>query len=352
MKRILAISAIVALSATAFAGGSLDIRSEYQGNSYNTSGSTNKRSNGGFTLNRTRVSLDGKAGDVYGKMQLNPITGVAATLLQYAEVTNKWSDTMSLTAGKLDDTGMGGNEVRRSGGDQYFMSAASMNYYFGGLRFAYSISDSNVLKVYFMNEAMNGTPNTTGTETTATGYGLQYVGSSGDLGYIVSYHSVPRTTATASANTYMNLGLNYKMGDWMFLFDYNMNTYQKQSIANANEDASKTSMVLHVDYNMGNWTPKLKFESSTLKNAANAIQGANDSTDSTFTMGAAATDVAITQFSVGTEYKMNPADKYRYHIMYNSKSSVASGVGATFTNKTVTNDQVLAGFRWEADFLK
>jgi len=369
MKRILATAAIVAMSATAFAGGDLDLRSGYTGFTRNTTGTTTQTGIGGLGMDRARIGFSGSVGSVSGKVQLDMLsagsnTGAASTaiggLVKYAEITNKWNDNMSLSAGRLDDTGMGGNEAMRSTGDQYFTSATYMKNYFGGLRFGWTISDSNTLKIYLGNENFN----TSGTGT-AQGYGLQYVGAAGDFGYMASYHTFPMTVTgqPSATNTYINLGLNYKMNEWAFAFDYNMNTYGKQSVATAGSDATKNSMILMVDYNMGNWVPQLKYESSTVTDLHTNFHLSNDQaigvtanpelTASTgICTNAAACAVAASAYTIGTEYKPNPSDKFRYHFMYTGKTFASSGAGATSTNKTVTSTTVVAGFRWQADFLK
>lgn len=352
MKRILATAAIVAMSATAFAGGELDLRAGYKGQSQNTVTSSNQTGNGGVAFDRARLGFTAKTNDaVSGKAQLDLTTAHtgAATIIKYAEVTHKWTDMFSLTLGRLDDTGMSGFEGMRSLGDMYFSSSAFMKNYYGGGRLSFKISDSNELKVYLFNENFNAS--NTGT---ALGYGLQYVGSAGDLGYVVSYHIAPMTITNqpTAATNYLNLGVNYKMGDWLMSLDYDMNTYGKQGVVSSN-DATKNSIVAMVDYNMGNWVPQLKFESSTMTDVSTTAQGANNETANTgLCSNTAACSVTVSQYSLGTEYKPAPADKFRYHLEYVGSTVSGSGTGATATNKTITSTTVYAGFRWQADFLK
>lgn len=352
MKRILATAAIVAMSATAFAGGDLDLRSGYTGYSGNTINSTTNTGVGGLGMDRARIGFSGAVGNVTGKVQLDMLTSAFATqggYVKFAEITNKWNDNMSLSAGRLDDTGMGGFEAKKSTGDQYFTSASYMKNYYGGLRFAYNISDSNVFKLYLLNENFNASAS-----GTAQGYGFQYDGSAGDFGYVLSYHTLPMTVTNqpTATNTYINAGISFKTGDWMFSFDYDMNTYAKQAITTAVGDGSKTSMVLMVDYNMGNWTPLLKYEMSTVKDLDETKADSNDGTLSTYAVTTGAYNLNITQYTIGTEYRSNPGDKFRYHIMYTGRTNTFDGAGAAFTNKTVTSTTVVAGFRWQADFLK
>lgn len=356
MKRILLTAAMVAVSATALAGGYVDLRADWKGTNGNTVTSTVNTGTGGFAFDRARVGFNGSVGAVSGKAELDALYNSTYTpgtpVVKYAEITHKFADNMSMSFGKLEDTGMSGNEGMRSTGDMYFTSGAYMKNYFGGLRFAWNISDSNTLKVYMMNQDFNST-----NSGTAQGYGLQYVGSAGDFGYVFNYHTLPTTVALQAVNghsaTYMTLGVNYKAGDWMIAFDYNMNTYAKQATTAAVGDATKNGMVLQVDWNMGNWVPQLKYESTVAKDLSTTKHASNDGTGYTgICTNAAACEVTLTQFSIGTEYRLNPADKFRYHLQYVSTAVSSTGTGATATNKSPSSTTVYAGFRWNADFLK
>lgn len=350
MRKFLATAAIVAISSSAFAGGSLDVRADFKGTSvYKNAANVDQDSTGGLTPSRGRLNFNGKVNDsVTTKAQFDFVEEAALfSVIKYAEVTHKWSDMFALTVGKLDDTGTGGYEARRNSGEMYFKSASYLGNYYTGGRADLSFSEAHNLGIFVMNEQFN-----VGSTSTKLGYGLNYDGHFGSFGVQASYHAVPQVNGSQS-NTYMALGGMFKTDAMKITLDYLGNTYTKLS-NDGTKDGTKSSIVVMFDYDLGMFEPNVKVESSTITNLNTSYGAANNAALATYgaTIGTGNYTAAITQYSLGVNYKPFPADKFNYHLEYVGASTVFDGAGVTATNKTVTTTTVYAGLTMVADLWK
>lgn len=335
MKRILAIVAIVAMSATAFAGVSFDGRLDHS-QTDTTVGSAKTSGAGAFAPNRLRVTFSGKLTEtISGKMQFDALSDWAAGAgnpayksVNYAELTNKVSDSVSISTGRLADSMYSGWEGSVSTGDLYFTSQSYLNAKrVSGLKFNYMLAEKQDIYAFVTNNedtSDNSTSTATG-NTNAVGYGLVYRAWYDSLGVNVSYHIMPnQSNGNDAKNNYMNLGVAWKNDSNWVTFDYDSNTQGKE--VSATQDKTYTTMVLQYKFlGWGNWVPFLKYDSSSIKVPA---------------------ETTVTTMGAAVEYYPTAGDNnFRYHIAYNTLDSTTAGVK---TNQT----QVMLGTRFNFDALK
>jgi hypothetical protein len=355
MRKFLATVAVLAMSATALAGGSLDLRGSFIGTSkMKNAANADVDGAGAFVSERAWIGFSGKLSDsISGKVTWDALANAAV----FGEVSHKWSDSTVLSMGKLADGETGGFEARRSSAEYHFRSAAYEKRYPQGMKVDYMMGSDNNLSLVFTNQNYGTGTNPPTGATSATGYGLAWEGGFGSSDVILSYHNVPSATA-ANANTFMGLGWKYKTDGWWLALDYLMNTYAKQG-STANSDFTKSSIVADFVYNMGAWSPNFKLEMSTLTNAVCtngvgcALSGPNSGTLNVAgiaTNAASSNTIGITQFSLGADYATG-TDGFNYHLAYAS-NAINLTSGFADANKTVTDTKVFAGFHFKGDFLK
>lgn len=327
MKKVLAAVALSTVSLSAFAGGNLDVLGNYYSKSTESAAGA-KTTLGTLKTERARLNFTGKVADgVTAKANVNLLTTATnGSAVQFLEMNHVWSEGLLFSVGKLDNMGYGGFEGLRAPADHYFSSLNHKRGYKPGAMWDYTLMDGQTLKVVFMNENED---DGSGSKT-QTGYGLQWAGSFGENSKVlVSYHAVPNGAITMK---YTAAGYQYKAESFTASLDYLM--YDSGATA-----ANKTnSAVLMVDVPMGNWIPQFKYEAST--------------SDIAGTMGlstvAAGNTGSHKAMSLGTEYKPNPADPFRYHFQYVSKASNSGATGANDDKST----EIFAGVRMLADFMK
>lgn len=336
---------IIGVSAAAFASGSLDLRANYVGT--NTDNNGTKSSTSGFLADRARVSFSGKLSEkTSGKAQLYFDSSIPG--LKYGEISQKLTDTLTLSLGKIDDAGYGGFEGLKTTADQYFTSLNYKHGYVFGANLNCKMYDNQSLLLHIMNEgenagqtgptSANGVASTGGT---SNGFGVRWMGSFGDSSILASYHSVPSTSATAasgsggnatsvSAADYMTVGYQYKTNALIASFDYISKQTKTQITGAGASDGKSNSIVAMVDYNMGTYAPNFKVESST-------TTAVNSTTES-----------KQLQYSLGAHIIPHPDENFRYQIEYVGKTTNAGTSGAA----DITTSSIYAGVRLVADFLK
>lgn len=340
MRKILATVAVATMSVTAFAGGNLDFRGDYK----SPGGDQASAASAGFQTTRARLNLSGKVNEMLtAKAQYSFETNA----INSAEMIHKM-DGMTLTFGKIDDSALSGFEGLRSTADQYFQSIAYMKPYAAGMAADFTVGEGSV-KVTLFNDGFNASPTNKGTP----GFGIAYRGTFGALGVMANMNSVPEINGTASVtDSYNGVGVSYKVDALKLSVDYLMNTYASGSTySQVAKDATKNSLVAQFDYDMGNWIPQLKFESSTMENVKAGNTGKNNL--ATVITGMATTGAytgTVSQMSLGAEYHPTAGDNnFRYHVMYQTTDVTVSGL-ASLTQKS--NNNIYAGVRMVADFLK
>lgn len=363
MKRILL--AVLLSSAPAFAGIQFDFRADYLNNAKYTDG-TNADVNGQsyFSVNRARTRFYGNFNETISYnarldfLKPSDSTGTgdgANTLVNYAEIANKFSDMMTLKVGKLSDSGISAWEGVTSPGDTYFTSMTYFYPYLVGAQLDTKLDD-NTFSLY----AVNGAEATKNDNTQArSGLGLTYKGffMEKSLNFIASYHALPTTSAIAQTNTYGAFGVQYKAGDLYIDANYLMSTFGKQSV-NGTDDAKKNSVVATVKYALGAWVPNLKLEQSTVDSLAATSYETNNAATATaskvygVTLPSAAYKNTVMQYAAGVEYKPKSDENFRYHLEYINKATKFDSTIAAATNSTVTESKIIAGVRIVADVLK
>lgn len=250
-------------------------------------------------------------------------------MTDFASMTQKFGD-MSLTLGKFD-IGTAGFEGATSGADLYSTSVAygKIGRYHTGLMLSYVLGD-NTLSVLNTNLPADATTGGNFDQTKSIS-GLVYKGQALEkaLAYMFSYHTYGLTFGTEqAANTYMTLGVQYKMDAITAAFDYN--TYSLPTSATLTD--SVNSMVLAIGYKVDEMnTVKFKYDNSV------------ETTDG-------ATDVKTTTSGMGLVLEHTPVKEanHRYHVAYTTKSAKADTTGA----KTTTENHFIVGTRFAVDFLK
>lgn len=339
MKRILATAAIVAMSATAFAGVSFDGRLDHFQQD-TTVGSAKTSGAGAFTPTRLRATFSGKLTEsISGKMQLDALSDWASTngqtnmsykSVNYAELTNKISDSIAVSSGRLADAYFSGWEGQTTSADQYFTSQGYMNSKrVSGLKLDYSLGEKQNLYVLVTNNEDTSdasTTNSTG-NTNSVGYGLAYKAWYDSVGVMASYHSYPNmTNGTDAKNNYMTLGVAWKNDSHSLSFDYNSHVQGKEISATVDKKTNSMN-AMYKFLGWGNWVPYVKAESSTV----------------TFS---AAADTTYTGTGLAVEYYPTAGDSnFRYHIAYNTVDMTTSGT-------KVTVQQTFLGTRFNFDALK
>lgn len=391
MRKLLALAAVVAIATPAFAGLGVDTRYDYISGQSNSQLSSQTQYGSGFAFSRMFITGDGKLGEgVSFKAALNPLSFAAGTqtvsdgtnanstktgagapagtfinpsqtkalvagsypqtgpndFVQWAEGDAKITDMVTVNVGKLADIGLGGFEGQENPGDEYFLAMGNLStLYVLGAQVQYQISDTQKVGVPFFN-------NTTATDSVRMGAGVWYAGTFGNVGLRVSYHTLPGNAMSAAgfgatsvakgaiATTPLTVGLSYKMDDWKFTLDYDSITVTNASLLGNNQVV--TSAVVTARYNMGNWTPWVKLESTSRQGFQTAATATSDASDS------------VMNWSLAAEYKKNATDPFRYELAYlSSATSYAGNSNYTGqTNASVTDSAMYAGIRYVGDFLK
>jgi hypothetical protein len=383
MKKLLAIAAVTALSATALAEATFGVRGDIVGtNQFTDTTNTTQPGSSYMEAEYARLILKGKISDqLYGRLTLDFLqTGING--LKVAEVDHKMNDMFTLGFGRLQDAGIGGFEGIRAFYDQWIYSQAfQANFPFGvGLEAA--ITPDHLIKLVVLNQGWTGASAGTGaaialsstnqslsssqtspaTAQTAYGYGLRYNGMFGSVSAIASYHVDPTYTKNTNNNGYAVVGAMYQDDALKVSLDVLSDTFTGIG-TNNNDNGTKSTVVAMADYKMGMWTPRLKVESSTVTDVPSAYFSQNESSAAASSfwgqsfssvMSGAYTD-QISRVDVGTDIRPGgEKDPFYYSVHYVTQSQAFSGNGipAAVTNKTVTESGIYVSIVAINDILK
>ena len=394
MRKLLVSAAVLATTSSAFAGLALDGRYDYQSITSNSQASNTQYGESFFAFNYLRATYDSKIADnlvfdarmnflaflptaapqgvsdtgnnngakaAFGSpnTQANPVmpgstaAGGSGLLMggapgttgpndsvDYAEVTQKFSDSWSLVVGKLKDDGLGGFESQVKSADLYLLS----NGYLGnkdlvGAQLVYKLADAQELDLYYYN-------NDSATDTTRPGVNLAYHGTFGSFGVIANYSQIGEGQSTGGAfgtrdinKNYGTVGVSYVWNDLKFTGDYDFYTNATNALATTGNNRTLSDVVLRAAYAWGNWTPAVKFETFTRTGYQTA--GTSDVTDNGI------------NWSASVEYRKNPTDPFRYHLAYvNGTTNYGSNSAYGSNNTTVNGQFAFLGIRYMGDFLK
>lgn len=333
MKKTLLIAAALLAPALANAGWGVSVRSDYVNVMEDKLGVTMGKGSSTFMPSYGVLNGSGKVGDadVHAKFDLLAGGGnyTATSFVEHLYMSKAINDSWTFSAGKLVSP-VGGYEAEMiKNGDDYLASMAN-----GGTTaltgtVVTSVGNNSGFgatwaggdhKVAF--QAFNGSA-AGAAVTKRHAMGVSYWGAFGDHGLRFAYYSAPAGGASDANNTYMNLGFAGKWGETGLWFDYLMNS---QKIGSADAD-STSSIVLNAKHNMGDMTPVLKYEMSTLDDKNTPSKGTR------------------TGITLGLEMKPSD-DAFRYHVMYSMLSEKPEG-GSSNSASMLT-----AGIKYDADFLK
>lgn len=336
MKKMLLL-AVAMVSASAFAGGKLTARSDYQNTmKYTSNAGADVAGTSLFKAAAGLLDFDGKLGEATFKGQLNLLTlnsGAAGTV-QYLYITKPMGD-WAFSAG-LIEAATGGFEGGRilaadsyndsmvgSGtGDSTLLgnnSGAEAAYTMGVHRFAFQVTNQGAAA---------------GGSKTRHDMILNYTGSMMDkmLGLNIGYASGSKGAAATEANiTNMNLGVSLALGVVDLTVDYLANT--TKGLATGAKASTSNTIVLEARKTMGAWTPIFKYETSENKKSEDAADAAS------FKRSA---------MSLAAEMVPDGSQNFRYHVAYNTMTDKYGFTGA----KDETKSNILAGFKYSGDLWK
>lgn len=318
-----------------------------------------------FNIETARIDAKGKLGDSVSYRARFRLNKNRATVnrdttgadLDYANLTNKFNDSVSLTVGKLA-TDVGGIEGATSGPDLYMKTIgysgatpATGQSIFGtdavryatGAKVAYLMGDHEIALGFTNLAADSSGPGNNGTASqfNQNKYmtGLVYKGGFMDkkLTAVASYHSQAGKLSGGGAdddkskNTLMAVGVKYDAE--MFAVEADYLADKAGSYTTADKDDDLTTIQVGFAYKMDQWTPRVKVESSTA---------------TVNTSAATAVKWTYTGTQIALEYKPVKDDMFRYHLAYWSRETKNDVTGSTAT----TDKQIILGTRILADFLK
>lgn len=377
MKKFLLASFVTTASvATANAGSiSLDMRADYLSQTYNAdaiAAGPSTVDNNKFYLQTGRVDFQGKLNDETSYRLRWRFAGKDHATLQkrdntfqdvdYAYISNKLNDMMTLTFGKFGGD-IGGFEGANSGADMYFTSEAynGTSYlggfsasgpktltgftnllYYSGAKLAFTFADQEINIQGANVDTNNGrlAAANSGDHTNAAGkfdqnqalYAISYKGKFADNWTIrASYHTMKTEPAVGLEGKidYMALGGQFQNESWLVQLDYLMNTYKETNAAETGTDTLSSIVATGKWMFMDNWTAVLKL--------AYSMEKFDDTTSA---------DNKYTSGGLAFEYKPKKDDMYRYHIAYNNRTM------APDTGSDRNLQEVVVGTRILADFLK
>jgi hypothetical protein len=394
MRKLLVSAAVLAITSSAFAGILLDGRYDYQSLNGNSQLSSNYTGESFFAFNYLRATYDSKIADnlaFEARMNFlafapgtqaatdnynnngtkaagtgtnfvvpgnNPAFGHSGLLIgspavtgpndtiDYAQVTQKFNDSWSLSLGKLKDDGLGGFESQVKSLDFYFTSVGYLgNKDLVGAQLTYKITDNQELDLYYYN-------NDSATDNTRPGVNLAYHGTFGAFGVIANYSQIGEGQSSVNGSlrdynkNYGTVGVSYVWDDLKVTADYDFYTNATgvdlpQGLSTNGNNRTLNDIVIGARYTWGQWTPAVKFETFS-RTGYQTVAGGTDVTDNGI------------NWSAGVEYKKNATDPFRYHIAYVNGTTTygnnSSYTGAT--NATVNGQFAFLGIRYMGDFLK
>ncbi|WP_413288973.1 porin [Bdellovibrio sp. HCB337] len=369
MTKLTALLSVLAMSATAQAANTLDydFRGDWTSLDYNDAATetTSAEDNTRFFLRTGRLQYKGNLNERFsyvGRLAFNKPavdTGTSNSkrdalnaAVEYAYVTDKMSDMFSLTLGKFY-TEIGGIEGNTSGADLY---SVSPNYshvgalpaalpgsnlgvnesgpknilYAAGAKGTLTFAETqNIYLVVTNNVVADPVDSNAAFNQNRGMMGLAWKGFFMEkaLMGLLSYHEASPQSATGhkdNKHTFMSAGIKYD-STWVGSLEYNTTDYKDG--ASGDKD-TMYSAILKLGYKMEQWTPRLEFIMSEVKE------------------GIASEDATkIATYGAILEYKPT-AENVRYHL------AVASTTQQPETGDDLTRMDITAGVRLFGDFLK
>ncbi|MES3038024.1 MAG: porin [Bdellovibrionota bacterium] len=371
MKKIILL--LVLASSPAFAGKLLfDARLDGQGQTFNNeaSSATLGHDNFRFMMKTARLDYQGNLNDktnVRARAILNTTQGAVQTrdnlngTVDLFFVNHKVQDNLELTAGKFSSD-IGGWEHQLSSPDVYLFSAAysggssdlntttrtlfagrtgatigtftwastGTTRYYTGAKLTHKV-EGHELAIHTADLTADDNVGTTSSQT-RTLTGLVYKGSFSDklIQPLLSYHEgfLPGGGSDAKV-IFANAGLRFNFDDNVIDLDYLTNTFKSRTAVSTGgfKDDAIRSTLLAWSKVYGQWTPKVKLESSEMLAADQKI-------------------FDVKGYSVALEYRPEVEENFRYHVAYNAKEY------APITGSSLTMQEVVVGTRIAADILK
>jgi hypothetical protein len=344
MKCTITMMAALAFSGVANATVKGDLRFDWARNENKTGSLLNSNSTQ-YKLNYMRFSLGGAVTeDVTYNVRLRFDQTAALgedrsnSLVDLAYLTRKYSDAVSIRAGKIKTTNHGW-EYDSSSADVYIYSHAYniwRHSYAGGFAVDYTMGDH-----VFSVESTNN--DSTGAGKDGTLIGLSYTGWIMEkmLGLKLSHHGqsgegsvTPPTGTIAALNKETNTAVGAKylgVHGWGFTFDYVMHAAKADGIISpTNSSYSETGWSLGAAMTEGTYRANLKYAMS------------EDKTETSTT-----TSSKLKYTNMGTALEIAPNDDpFRYHVAYTVAET------APETGDKTTDTSIFVGICLKADFLK
>ncbi len=347
------------LASAAFAGSiSLDTRFDFQNVDFNDAGVTGANADNSRLYFRVgRLDYQGKLSEdvtfrlryAFTSFGANNVRDNAADAVQFAAITQKLFNGLSLTLGKFNPE-MGGYEGITSGSDMYLQSeyfthkfgnnslgsstygVGDKHLYMTGLRLDYAFMDQTLTGM-ILDPIPDQAVGATGNASNQKMWGFLYKGSFMDktLGVMASYHLTPGAGNAFSGDdktSFSTVGLKWTSSPVLVSLDYNMESADFTPVAGTSRTDKMTTIIAKVAYTgFEQWTPRLEYHTTKEDFSTNS---------NTFTgMGAVA------------EYKPIKENNFRYHVAYNSITATGSSYA-----QDQTRTEILVGTRMLADFLK
>lgn len=361
MKRISAALAVSVMASSALAGTiNMDGRFDYLTKTYNDDAGGG--SNSTFTFNIIRLDYKGQINDTTNMRLRARLDKAAASQkrdtvgpqLDMAYIQKKFSDNLTVTAGKISSE-IGGFEGQTQSPELYLRSGSylgtsgisgqslitnsdttnkrgTISYlYAAGVKAAIQTGPiETVLMAFNPNSDADNDKNTN------TFAGAIVRGSFLDktLKVALSYHNEDEAKSSADnvkSTALSSASVQYTYNDIILTADL-----LKTEVTHNDTDSTKdsiTSNVITVAYKMDEWTPMVKYYSS---------EGEDKTIGATTTLKNKETGM-----SLAVEYKPVSEENFRYHLVYNNVEFKGDG-----QTKTPTTSDIIAGIRFNADFLK
>lgn len=380
MKKFLVMAAVTVAATNAFAGVKLVVRSDYVNTQAYDSvfvGAPEVNGTSLFKPEVARLYLSGMVGDAtvdaglnLREFVLNDVDGNAD--IQKTMTVDKFVEHLTISKPMGDFTfqagkmwmNVGGFERRASyDGDTYLTSlanggrgglfgvvatdpgAANLPVYaqgtvqtpdnMSGIGAAYTISADHKLEFQLANQT-NADSNLLGSANNRHTMGLAYWGSFAEK-MVQTYLSYTMGAADVKGGTGHEqafIGAGFRIAPMEGLnidLEYLANS---DKAADTGDKAETTSTIVEARYKMGAWTPLVKYEMSTDKNAAGNDNFKRDA------------------FAVGVEMVPKAEDSFRYHIAYTSIKDHDFTVAGTIAEEEMTQNMITVGFKYVGDIVK
>lgn len=354
-KFLIAVVATSTMASASQAGSlSLDMRADYNSTTYTDSSQKDFTK---FYFKTGRLDYQGKAGEdlaFRARLAFNkdatPGVDASQTAVEYAFLTHKASDLVSISVGKFN-TDFGGFEGATSGADLYLTSqfytlrgpngnletraaGAGTNLgtsdllYMTGVKATLTFADQNVF-LMATNESNVANANGPSTTQNTSLYGAVWRGAFMDKAFMtnLSYHTL-NGPVDGDRHQFATAGVMWNAKPVMFSADYLMSEFKEDASGDKNTVTSIVTKVAYTGWEQ--WTPRLEFISSEEKieiggSKANKFMG----------------------YGAVLEYKPYTDTNFRYHLAYNNVTAQLDAGG-----DDPNSQEIVLGARLMADFLK